>query len=114
MIDLIRDLLSWAAILSGSLFILVGTLGLLRLPDVFTRLHGIGMTDTLGAGLLILGMLLQTDSWLVAVKLILIVVFLFFTSPTTSHALANAAHHAGLKPWSKPAKPAPSEEGDIS
>lgn len=110
MIDQILDLLSWAAILSGSLFILVGTLGLLRLPDVFTRLHGVGMTDTLGAGLLILGMLLQTTSWLVAVKLVLIAVFLFFTSPTTSHALARAALHAGLVPWSKPEKPGPGEE----
>lgn len=110
MLDPILDLLSWAAILSGSLFILVGTLGLLRLPDVFTRLHGVGMTDTLGAGLLIVGMLLQTTSWLVAVKLVLILVFLFFTSPTTSHALARAALHAGLEPWRKPKKPGAGEE----
>lgn len=102
MLDTARDLLSWAAILSGSLFILVGTLGLLRLPDVFTRLHGVGMTDTLGAALLIVGMLLQTTSWLVAVKLVLIVVFMFITSPTTSHALARAAIDGGLTPWIKP------------
>ena len=95
----VLDLASWAFILAGLLFILVGTLGLLRLPDVFTRMHGAGMTDTLGAGLLILGMLLQTTDWLVAVKLILIILFLAFTSPTTSHALASAALRDGVRPW---------------
>lgn len=97
----VLDLASWACLLGGSLFIFVGTLGLLRLPDVFTRMHGAGMTDTLGAGLLILGMLLQTTDWLVAVKLILIIIFLAFTSPTTSHALARAALNAGETPWTR-------------
>ncbi|OJX75894.1 monovalent cation/H(+) antiporter subunit G [Magnetospirillum sp. 64-120] len=97
--SLILDTLSWALILGGSGFVLIGTLGLLRLPDVFTRLHGAGMTDTMGAGLLVLGMLLQSPDWLVAVKLVLIVVFLAFTSPMTSHALARAAILDGIKPW---------------
>ncbi|MEW5727427.1 MAG: monovalent cation/H(+) antiporter subunit G [Pseudomonadota bacterium] len=99
--SLILDLAAWAAIGAGSVFILVGTLGLLRLPDVFTRLHGAGMTDTLGAGLLVAGMLMQTTDWLVAAKLVLILVFLAFTSPMTSHALARAALHAGLQPWTR-------------
>lgn len=99
--SLILDLAAWAAIGAGSLFILVGTLGLLRLPDVFTRLHGAGMTDTLGAGLLVAGMLMRTTDWLVAAKLVLILVFLAFTSPMTSHALARAALHAGLQPWTR-------------
>jgi multicomponent Na+:H+ antiporter subunit G len=99
--SLVADLVSWAAILAGSIFILVGTLGLLRLPDVFTRLHGAGMTDTLGAALLVIGMLAQSPDWLVAVKLILIVVFLAFTSPMTSHALARAALLDGVKPWTR-------------
>lgn len=97
--NMILDALSWALILGGSGFVLIGTLGLLRLPDVFTRLHGAGMTDTMGAGLLILGMLLQAPDWLVAVKLLLIVVFLAFTSPMTSHALARAAILDGIEPW---------------
>lgn len=99
--SLILDLAAWAAIGAGCVFILVGTLGLLRLPDVFTRLHGAGMTDTLGAGLLVAGMLMQTTDWLVAAKLVLILVFLAFTSPMTSHALARAALHAGLRPWTR-------------
>jgi len=93
------DMASWGLVLAGSLVILVGTLGLLRLPDLFTRLHGTGMTDTMGAGLLVLGMLLQTTDWLIAVKLVLILVFLAITSPTTSHALASAALYGGLTPW---------------
>ncbi|MBW7849235.1 MAG: monovalent cation/H(+) antiporter subunit G [Rhodospirillales bacterium] len=97
----VLDLLSWASILSGALFIFIGTLGLLRLPDVFSRMHGAGMTDTLGAGLLVLGMLLQTTDWLVAIKLVMIVAFLAFTSPTTSHALARAALKSGLMPWTR-------------
>lgn len=97
--SLILDALSWGLMLGGAGFVLIGTLGLLRLPDVFTRLHGAGMTDTMGAGLLVLGMLLQAPDWLVAVKLILIVVFLAFTSPMTSHALARAAILDGIKPW---------------
>lgn len=95
------DLVSWAAILAGSMFVLVGTLGLLRLPDVYCRLHGAGMTDTMGAGLLVAGMLLQAPDWLVAAKLVLILVFLAFTSPITSHALARAALHGGVVPWSR-------------
>lgn len=97
--SLVIDLLSWGLILAGSVFVLVGTLGLLRLPDVFSRLHGAGMTDTMGAGLLVAGMLLQAPDWLVAAKLVLILAFLAFTSPMTSHALARAALHAGLVPW---------------
>lgn len=103
------DLLSWASILSGALFIFIGTLGLLRLPDVFSRMHGAGMTDTLGAGLLVLGMLLQTTDWLVAIKLVMIVAFLAFTSPTTSHALARAALKSGLMPWTREGRDAPKE-----
>ncbi len=99
--SLILDLATWSAIGAGCVFILVGTLGLLRLPDVFSRLHGAGMTDTLGAGLLVAGMLMQTTDWLVAAKLVLILVFLAFTSPMTSHALARAALHAGLQPWTR-------------
>jgi multicomponent Na+:H+ antiporter subunit G len=98
---LLQDVLGWFCVLAGSLIVLVGSLGLLRLPDLFSRLHGAGMTDTLGAGLLVAGMLVHVTDWLIAVKLILIVAFLGITSPTTSHALARAALHGGLRPWTK-------------
>jgi multicomponent Na+:H+ antiporter subunit G len=95
------DILSWVLIVVGAGFSVVGAIGLLRFPDFYTRLHAAGITDTLGAWLILLGVLLQVDSWLVAIKLGLIVVFLFFTSPTATHALARAALASGLKPWTK-------------
>jgi multicomponent Na+:H+ antiporter subunit G len=95
---LVLDLVSWICILVGSAAALIGGLGLLRLPDVFARMHGAGMIDTLGAALILLGLMLQSEHWLVTVKLVLIGVFLFFTSPTTTFALARAALNAGVKP----------------
>lgn len=95
------DLLSWALLLGGSFFVFTGAVGLLRLPSFFTRMHGAGVTDTLGAGLMLLGMLLQSGSWIVAAKLILIFLFMMVTGPTATHALAKAALHGGLEPQSK-------------
>jgi multicomponent Na+:H+ antiporter subunit G len=69
-----------------------------RFPDFFTRLHAAGIADTLCALLILLGLALQAGFTLVSLKLFLIFVFLFFTSPAATHALANAALHGGLKP----------------
>ncbi len=93
----IVDLISWACILGGALLGIVGGIGIHRFPDFYTRLHAVGITDTLCAGLFLLGLSLQAGLSLVSFKLLLIFVFLFFTSPTASHALANAAQHGGLK-----------------
>ena len=90
--------LSWALIVTGSFFVFIGAVGLLRLPNFFTRMHGAGVTDTLGAALMLMGMLLQSGSWIVAVKLILVFLFLMITGPTATHALAKAALHGGLRP----------------
>lgn len=95
---MITEILSWMLLLGGGFFLMVGGAGLLRLPDFYTRLHAAGITDTLGAGLILLGLMLQAGPTLVTIKLILIGVFLFFTSPTATHAVANAAFVAGLKP----------------
>ncbi len=95
---MITDILSWMLLLGGGFFLIVGGIGLLRLPDFYTRLHAAGITDTLGAGLILLGLMVQAGPTLVTIKLILIGVFLFFTSPTATHAVANAAFVAGLKP----------------
>ena len=97
-ISFILDALSWIFILGGAGFLIVSGIGLVRFPDFYTRLHGAGITDTLGAELMLIGMLFQTPDWLVAAKLILIGVFLFFTSPTSTHAVANAAFVSGLRP----------------
>lgn len=98
MIQVIIDGVSWALLVSGSIFVLIGALGLLRLPDFYTRLHGAGITDTLGADLILLGLMVQSGFSLVTIKLFLIGAFLFFTSPTSTHAIANAAFTAGLEP----------------
>lgn len=96
--DLALDIASWTFLLTGSFFLLTGGIGVLRLPDFFTRLHAGGVTDTMGAGLTLLGLALQAGLSLAGIKLILILGFLIFTSPTATHALAKAALHGTLKP----------------
>jgi multicomponent Na+:H+ antiporter subunit G len=95
---LIADIASWALIVTGSLSLVISTLGLLRLPDFYTRIHAAGVTDTIGAELVVFGLVIQAGLSLVSVKLLLIGLFLFFTSPTATHAVTNAAFMAGLKP----------------
>jgi len=94
----ILDILSVALIVIGSVSLIIGALGVLRLPDVYTRMHAASITDTLGAGSIILGLILQAGLTLVAGKLFLILIFLFFTSPASSFALAHAALSSGVKP----------------
>ena len=89
---------SWASQLLGSAFCIIGGIGLIRLPDFYSRIHGGGITDTLGAGLVMLGLMLQAGWSLVTVKLVLIMLFLLLTSPVASHAIARAARHSGLEP----------------
>lgn len=95
---MIIDILSWVCLVSGGLLGVIGGIGIHRFPDFYSRLHAAGITDTLCAVLILLGLGLQAGLSLDAFKLFLIFVFLFFTSPTASHALANAAMHGGLKP----------------
>ena len=92
------DLASWAALLGGGFFYVVGAIGLNRMPDIFTRMHAVSVSETLGVGLLTLGMLLQAGITLVAVKLIIIVAVMWVTGAVATHALARAALHDGEKP----------------
>jgi len=93
-------LISWICLMAGAFFAVVGGIGILRLPDFYSRLHGGGVTDTMGAGLIMLGLMCQAGFSLVTVKLIMILFFLMITSPTACHALAHAAWTDGLKPLS--------------
>jgi multicomponent Na+:H+ antiporter subunit G len=97
-IETIIDLVSWVLILAGAFFIVVGAVGLLRMPDVYTRMHAASVTDTLGAGFLFAGLMVQAGLSLVALKLGFILVLLFFIGPVATHALAQAALHAAVKP----------------
>jgi len=87
-----------ASMATGLFFVLAGTIGVLRLPDFYTRLHAAGMTDTLGAELILLALIFQSDNLQTTLKLLLVAFFLFVTSPTATHAVAHAAYKAGLKP----------------
>lgn len=95
---MILDILSWLLLLAGGALGIIGGIGIYRFPDFYSRLHAAGITDTLCAMLILLGLALQAGWTLAAFKLALIFVFLYFTSPTASHALANAALHSGLQP----------------
>ncbi len=93
-----RPALGSALLLVGAILAVIGTIGVLRFPDFYTRLHAASVTDTAAATLAILGMVLLAPSLAVVFKLAVVWLFLFLTGPTSSHAVANAAHTAGLQP----------------
>lgn len=95
---MILDTISWILLLAGGALGIIGGIGIIRFPDFYSRLHAAGITDTLCAMLILSGLALQAGWGLAAFKLVAIFAFLFFTSPTASHALANAALHSGLLP----------------
>ena len=92
------DILSWGCLAGGGFFCVVGSIGLLRMPDFYTRMHAASVTETLGAGLILLGALILAGFTLAGAKLVMIGLLVFFASPTASHALAKAAMSRGLKP----------------
>lgn len=96
--SLMVDIASWVLILAGSFFTLVGAVGLLRMPDVFTRMHAVSIIDTLGIGLLIAGMILQAGFSLVTLKLLLLATAVFFTWPVVTHALAQVCLQEDIQP----------------
>lgn len=91
------DIVSWICLVIGSLFCLIGGIGMLRMPDFYTRGHAAGVTDTLGAGLILLGLMFQAGLDLVTVKLAMVLFFLYVTSPTSTHALFKSAYAGGLR-----------------
>lgn len=96
--SLLVDSLSGLFLIAGGLFCLVGAVGLMRMPDFYTRMHAASVIETLGAGLILLGLLLQAGFTLVAAKLLMVGLLIFFASPTASHALARAALQQGVRP----------------
>ncbi len=82
---------SWILLVLGSVFCLIGTLGLMRLPDFYSRVHAASIIDSLGAILILLGLITQSQDPLVIIKLILILLFMMLTGPTAVHALAHTA-----------------------
>jgi multicomponent Na+:H+ antiporter subunit G len=89
---------SWVLLVAGGGFCVVGAVGLLRMPDFYTRVHAASITDTIGFGLLLLGMMLQAGLSLVTIKLAILGLLIFFVSPTATHALVRAGMARGVKP----------------
>ena len=96
--EVFLDYLSGALLLLGSFFVVVGGIGVLRMPDVFTRMHAAGLTDTMGSFFILTGLMLQAGFSGVTLRLALVLAFLWFTSPVATHALAKAALHGNLRP----------------
>lgn len=94
----VLDILSWLLIVGGGAFCIIGGIGLIRMPDFYTRVHAASVTETLGAGLMLLGLMLQAGFTLACAKLVLIAVLILFMSPTATHALTRAALLRGLDP----------------
>ena len=94
----VLDALSGTLLAAGGLFVLAGGIGALRLPDVYTRIHGASLTDTMGTILVLAGCASQAGWSLPTVKIIAVLVFLLLTTPTATYALANAARLAGVAP----------------
>jgi len=98
MMDFVLHLASWILLTAGGAFVLIGGIGALRMPNLYTRMHAASVTDSMGAVLVLLGVMLQAGLTLATIKLGAILLFLLITSPTASYALASAALLAGIKP----------------
>ncbi len=96
--EVLLDYLSGALLLLGSFFVVVGGIGVLRMPDVFSRMHATGLTDTMGSFFILTGLMVQAGFSGVTLRLVLVLAFLWFTSPVATHALAKAALHGNVKP----------------
>ncbi len=98
----IVDWFSCGSLLFGAFFFLAGTVGMLRFPDVFTRLHALTKADNLGLGLVVFGLALQADTWVVVARLFLVWGLIMLASTTCCHLVAQAALRAGISPWRSP------------
>lgn len=96
MIALLFDALTVALGVVGGLFFLAGTIGLLRLPDFYSRAHAVSKCDTVGAGAILLALALQVAPQPEALKILVLLLLVLLSSPTACHALAHAAHGTGL------------------
>ncbi|MGI9498749.1 MAG: monovalent cation/H(+) antiporter subunit G [Geminicoccaceae bacterium] len=95
---ILADIVTFLCLAVGIVSMVIGSYGLLKLPDMFARMHAAGMVDTLGLGLIMIGLIIQAGFSLISFKLFLIIVFVLYTGPAVTHALAQAALNAGAKP----------------
>ena len=100
-LELLINILSWVAIISGSVFIITGAYGTYKAPEFWSRLHAVSLIESLGAFLVLIGLGLQSGFTFITIKIVIIGIFLFITGPTSTHALANAAFSSGVRPEQK-------------
>ena len=98
---MLSDLLSAALLLAGAVFFLAGTLGLLRFPDVYTRLHALTKADNVGLGLMVVGLAVQAESWAAAGKLLLIWLLVLLAGASVAHLVAREAVLRGIALWKR-------------
>ena len=108
----VLDALSWTFLVCGALSCIIGAVGLIRMPDFYTRAHAAGITDTMGAGLILIGLMFQAGWSLVAVKLFLILLFMFLTLPGVGFGVNKAAYPHGVPFSGKGAKEEEAGGGD--
>tara|TARA_B100000809_G_scaffold117607_1_gene115962 strand:+ start:1307 stop:1648 length:342 start_codon:yes stop_codon:yes gene_type:complete len=96
--DMILNISGALCLLVGSFLCISGGVGLLRFPDFYTRMHAVGVTDTLGAGMILIGLMFYSPDFLIFSKLVIILLLTLLIGPTTSHVLAKAAMQNNLKP----------------
>ncbi|MEP2943617.1 MAG: monovalent cation/H(+) antiporter subunit G [Hyphomicrobiales bacterium] len=92
------DMISGAMLIIGSFFLVVGAIGLIRMPDIFTRMHAVSVSETMGVGLMLGGLMIQGGFTFVTFKLVCLFLLIFFVSPVASHAIARAAMADGVQP----------------
>ena len=90
-----------AFLIGGLFFTFVSAVGVVRLPDIYTRAHTASQTDTLGAGLTLIAVALTLGVQTTTIKTLLLLLFIFITNPTAAHAISRAAHEQGIEPWSE-------------
>jgi multicomponent Na+:H+ antiporter subunit G len=96
--ELLVEVVSWILLMGGGFFCIVGAIGINRMPDAFTRLHAASVTDTLGVGLILVGLMVQSGLTLTTARLGIVLILVFFTSPVAGHAIARAMRHRDVKP----------------
>lgn len=105
------ELISAVLICTGAVFFLAGTIGILRFPDVFSRLHALTKADNLGLGFLLAGLVLLSSSWVIVLKLFFVWALVLAASTTACHLVARTGLNQGLEPWEKrPGEEQPGEK----
>lgn len=109
---LVQNILTIVLLVSGTFFLTVSSIGLIRLPDFYTRAHAMGKSDTLGILLTLAGLAIYNGLELTTVKLIIVILFVLIANPTATHTIARAALRFGLSPWTRDVTSGKEQEED--